>query len=166
MALLVLPISNTCSSISNTSNIWQHGRDTSINISSNSSNSSITNTISIISLMDRLLTNSQWYVLQRAKSVFYLLIMYRKKWVHSHVTQEQSCSMSENYKKHAHAFKILSVLTLYGVFSCTLLTSNNMSVIWCDKHLLILLSLKNLLVPINTKFHTKSCYYLYLSDTF
>ena len=79
MALLVLPISNTCSSISNTSNIWQHGRDTSINISSNSSNSSITNTISIISLMDRLLTNSQWYVLQRAKSVFYLLIMYRKK---------------------------------------------------------------------------------------
>ena len=72
-------------------------------------------------------------------------------------------------------FKILTVLTLCDVFSCTLLAGNNMIsfTIWCNKHLerlqivfvlwayAILLYLENLLVLINNKLHSKSCYSLY-----
>ena len=47
---------------------------------------------------------------------------------------------------------------------------NNMisSAIWCNKHLwlcAVLLSLKNLLIFIYTRLHSKSCYYLYLSKS-
>ena len=64
------------------------------------------------------------------------------KRVHSHVTRVQSCSTRANFKERAHAFKMSSVLTFLR--ACA-----------------ILLSLKNLLVRIYTKLHSKSCYYQY-----
>ena len=71
------------------------------------------------------------------------------------------------------AFEISSMLTFCDVFSCTLLTSNNMFslAIWRQWTLVIILKttraraiflyLKNLLLFINTKLHWKSCYHLY-----
>ena len=44
------------------------------------------------------------------------------KWVHSNVIRVQSCNMSANYSKSAHAFKISFILTFCDVFSCMLLT--------------------------------------------
>ena len=45
----------------------------------------------------------------------------------------QSCNKNAKYKQCTGIFKILSVLTFCNVFSCTLLTSNNMIslAIWC-----------------------------------
>ena len=49
-----------------------------------------------------------------------------------------SCNTSANYKQCPHAFKLstVHVLTVYEVFSCGLLTSNNMISLasWCNKH--------------------------------
>ena len=69
-----------------------------------------------------------------------LLIGWKR--VYFHVTRVQSCSTRANFKERAHAFKMLSVLTFLRARA-------------------ILLSLKNLLVRIYTKLHSKSCYYLY-----
>ena len=55
-----------------------------------------------------------------------------------YVIRVQSYNTSTNYKQRAHAFKISTVhaLTLYKVFLCELLTSNNMISLasWCNKH--------------------------------
>ena len=58
--------------------------------------------------------------------------------MHFYVIRVQSYNTSTNHKQRAHAFKISTVhaLTLYKVFSCELLTSNNMISLasWCNKH--------------------------------
>ena len=68
--------------------------------------------------------------------------------------------------------RISSILNFRDVFSCTLLTSNDIIsfAIWCNKHLqilqrqqiAILLSLKNLLALVNFKLHSKSWCYPYV----
>ena len=69
----------------------------------------------------------------------------------------------------SRSLKIASVLIFCDIFSCALSTSNNMisSAICCNKHprlCAVLLSLKNLLVFIYTRLHSKLCY-LYLSKS-
>ena len=65
-----------------------------------------------------------------------LLIGWKR--MHSRVMRVPSCNTSANYKQCPHAFKLstVHVLTLYEVFSCGLLTSNNMISLasWCNKH--------------------------------
>ena len=63
-----------------------------------------------------------------------LLIGWKR--MHSRVMRVPSCNTSANYKQCPHAFKLstVHVLTLYEVFSCGLLTSNNMISLasWCN----------------------------------
>ena len=78
-------------------------------------------------------------------AVVIIILMYMRNYVlligwkrqHSHVTRVQSCNTGVNYKQRAHAFEISSVLTCCDVFSCTLLTRDNMISleIWYNKHL-------------------------------
>ena len=82
-----------------------------------------------------------------------------------------SAKLQHECKLHI-VHRISSILNFRDVFSCTLLTSNDIIsfAIWCNKHLqilqrqqiAILLSLKNLLVLVNFKLHSKSWCYPYV----
>ena len=79
------------------------------------------------------------------------------------ITQEQSCNTNAIYKQCMHTFKNLFVLTFCDVFSSGILVREALQLqiaLVLQAHL-ILLSWKNLLVPINCKLHFISCDCLY-----